>query len=217
MKTLKTIQILAKIGKVLSIIARVCCMIGGICCAVTAGLLGIYGEKAISIAKDNAGQIDDEQARQIVEKLTNPMLITIIAIAAAFCFAGAVVARFAKNYFTHEIEDGTPFTLRGAKELMRLGIIYIAVNLGISIIAGTVFAIASKSWELADKYEFQGQSIGLGIAFIIVSLICRYGAELTEGKNEPAVTAASAPVEAAPVEAAPVEAAPVEAAPVEAE
>jgi hypothetical protein len=198
MKTLNTIQILAKIGKVLSIIAHVCCMIGGICCAVTAGLLGFCGEDAISFAKDNADQIDDEQARLIIEKLTNPMMITIIAIAAAFCFAGAVVARFATNYFKHEIEDGTPFTMRGAKELMRLGIIYIAVNLGVSIVAGAVFAIASKSWDLADKYEFNGQSIGLGIVFIVVSLICRYGAELTEGKNQPAATAVSAPAEAAP-------------------
>ena len=200
MKTLNTIQILAKIGKVLSILARVCCMIGGIGCTVAAVLLGVYGEKAISIAKENADQIDDEQARQIVEKLTSPMVITIIAIAAAFCFAGAVVARFAKNYFQHEIEDGTPFTMRGAKELMRLGIIYIAVNLGVSIVAGTVFAIVSKSWELADEYEFSGLSIGLGIAFIIVSLICRYGAELTEGKTEsaPALETTAAPVEAAP-------------------
>ncbi len=205
MKTLKTIQTLSKIGKILSIIARVCCMIGGIACAVTAGLLGIYGEKAISIAKDNANQIDDEQARQIVENLTNPMMITIIAIAAAFCFAGAVVARFATNYFKNEIEDGTPFTMRGAKELMRLGIIYIAVNLGVSIVAGSVFAIVSKSWELADKYEFNGMSIGLGIVFIIVSLICRYGAELTEGKSEaaPAPEAAPASAPAPAVEAAP--------------
>ena len=205
MKSLKAIQILSKIGKILSIIARVACMIGGITCTVTAGLLAVYGEKAISFAKDNAGQIDDEQARQIVEQLTNPMMITIIAIAAAFCFAGAVVARFAVKYFDHELEDGTPFTMRGAKELMRLGIIYIAVNLGVSIVAGAVFAIASKSWELPEKAEFQGMSIGLGIIFIIVSLICRYGAELTEGKTEaaPAVEAAPSTTEAPP-EAAPV-------------
>ena len=205
MKSLKAIQVLAKIGKVLSIIVRVCCMIGGISCVVCAGLLAVYGEKAISIAKDNANQIDDEQARQIIEQLTNPMMIVIIAIAAAFCFAGAVVAGFAQNYFKHEIEDGTPFTMRGAKELMRLGIIYIAVNLGVSIVAGAVFAIASKSWELPEKAEFQGMSIGLGIIFIIVSLICRYGAELTEGKTEaaPAVEAAPSTTEAPP-EAAPV-------------
>ena len=200
MKSLKAIQVLSKIGRILSIIARVCCMIGGITCAVCACLLAVYGEKAISIAKDNANQINDEQARQIIEKLTNPMMITVIAIGAAFCFAGAVVARFAQNYFKHELEDGTPFTMRGAKELMRLGIIYIAVNLGVSIIAGTVFAIFSKSIETTDKLEFQGMSIGLGIVFIIVSLICRYGAELTEGKTEaaPAVEAAPAAAEAAP-------------------
>ena len=206
MKSLKAIQTLSKIGRVLSIIARVCCIIGGVCCAVTAGLLAVYGEKAISITKDNMDKIDDEQARQIIQQLTTPMMVTVIAIGAVFCFAGAVVARFAQNYFKHEIEDGTPFTVRGAKELMRLGIIYIAVNLGASIVAGTVFAIVSKSLEDADKYEFNGQSIGLGIAFIIFSLLCCYGAELTEGKTQTAPAVETAPVaEAAPVaEVAPV-------------
>ena len=197
MKSLKAIQTLSKIGRVLSIIARVCCIIGGVCCAVTAGLLAVYGEKAISITKDNMDKIDDEQARQIIQQLTTPMMVTVIAIGAVFCFAGAVVARFAQNYFKHEIEDGTPFTMRGAKELMRLGIIYIAVNLGVSIVAGTVYAIFSKTIETADKTEFHGLSIGLGITFIIVSVICRYGAELTEGQTEaaPAVEAAPEPVQ----------------------
>ena len=197
MKTLKTIQVFAKIGKVLSIIAHVCCMIGAIACTVCVGLLAIYGEKAIDLAKDGVNQVDDEQACQIMEQINNPMMITAIAIGAVFCVAGAVVAKFAQKYFEHELADGTPFTMRGAKELMRLGIIYIAVNLGTSVVCGTALAIAQKSVEGLDKYDFQGMSIGLGIAFIIVSVICRYGAELTEGQTEaaPAVEAAPEPVQ----------------------
>ena len=200
-KTLKAIQILARIGKILSIIAYIGSMIGAIACAVGAGLFAVYGKNAISTAKDNMSQIEDEQARQILEKLDVPMLITMMAIAAAFCVAGCVVAHFAKNYFKHELEDGTPFTMRGAKELMRLGILYICVNLGISVVAGAVWAIAQQSIEGLEDEQFHGVSIGLGIIFIIVSLICRYGAELTEGKTE----AAPAAVEAAPAaeEAAP--------------
>ncbi len=194
-KTLKAIQILAKIGKILSIIAYVASMIGAITCAVCAGLFAIYGKDAISTAKDNMNQIEDEQARQILEKLDVPMLITMMGIAAVLCAAGCVVAHFAKKYFKHELEDGTPFTMRGAKELMRLGIIHICVNIGVSIVAGAVWAIVQQSIEGLEDSNFEGVSIGLGIVFIIVSLICRYGAELTEGKTEAAPAVEEAPAE----------------------
>ena len=194
-KTLKAIQILAKIGKILSIIAYVASMIGAITCAVCAGLFAIYGKDAISTAKDNMNQIEDEQARQILEKLDVPMLITMMGIAAVLCAVGCVVAYFAKKYFKHELEDGTPFTMRGAKELMRLGIIHICVNIGVSIVAGAVWAIVQQSIEGLEDSNFEGVSIGLGIVFIIVSLICRYGAELTEGKTEAAPAVEEAPAE----------------------
>ena len=194
-KTLKAIQILAKIGKILSIIAYVASMIGAITCAVCAGLFAIYGKDAISTAKDNMNQIEDEQARQILEKLDVTMLITMMGIAAVLCAAGCVVAHFAKKYFKHELEDGTPFTMRGAKELMRLGIIHICVNIGVSIVAGAVWAIVQQSIEGLEDSNFEGVSIGLGIVFIIVSLICRYGAELTEGKTEAAPAVEEAPAE----------------------
>ena len=194
-KTLKAIQILAKIGRILSIIAYVASMIGAITCAVCAGLFAIYGKDAISTAKDNMNQIEDEQARQILEKLDVPMLITMMGIAAVLCAAGCVVAHFAKKYFKHELEDGTPFTMRGAKELMRLGIIHICVNIGVSIVAGAVWAIVQQSIEGLEDSNFEGVSIGLGIVFIIVSLICRYGAELTEGKTEAAPAVEEAPAE----------------------
>ena len=205
MKSLKAIQVLSRIGKILSTIVYICCMIGAITCAVCVGLFALYGEKAIQQTKENAIQLSDKSVIETIEKIDLPYIITAMVIGAVFCAASAVVAKFAQNYFKHELEDGTPFTMRGAKELMRLGIIYIAVNLGASIVCGAAYAIASKSIESLNEFDFEGMSIGLGITFIVVSVILRYGAELTEAA--PAV--ASAPVEAAPAaEEAPVEAAP---------
>ena len=153
MKSLKAIQVLSKIGKILSTIVYICCMIGAITCAVCVGLFAVYGEKAIQQTKENAIQLSDKSVIEAIEKIDLPYIITAMVIGAVFCAASAVVAKFAQNYFKHELEDGTPFTMRGAKEL----------------------------------------------TFIIVSLICRYGAELTEGKTE----AAPAPEAAPAVEAAP--------------
>ena len=208
MKSLKVIQTLSKIGKILSTIVYIFCMIGAITCAVCVGLFALYGDKAIQQTKDSAIQLSDKSVMETLEKIDLPYIITAMVIGAVFCAASAVVAKFAQNYFKHELEDGTPFTMRGAKELMRLGIIYIAVNLGASIVCGAAYAIASKSIESLNEFDFEGMSIGLGITFIIVSVILRYGAELTEGKTEaaPAVAAVEEVPEAAPVaaEAAPV-------------
>ena len=197
MKTLNTIQKLAKLGKILSKIVYILSMIGAIGAGVGVALMATMGEDAIAKSKESLMQAGEKSAIEQLEKMDVPFLIVIMCVSVAFCVAEAVISKFAEKYFTNELADGTPFTLRGAKELMRLGIIYIAVNLGVSIVAGTVYAIFSKTIETADKTEFHGLSIGLGITFIIVSVICRYGAELTEGQTEaaPAVEAAPEPVQ----------------------
>lgn len=44
------------------------------------------------------------------------------------CAGEAVVAKFAEIYFKNELQAETPFTIGGAKELQRLGILVIAVS-----------------------------------------------------------------------------------------
>ena len=55
------------------------------------------------------------------------------------CAGQAVLAKFAETYFKNKLQAGTPFTFGGAKELLRLGVM-----------------------------------------FLPGSLLCRYGAELTQ-------------------------------------
>ena len=76
---------------------------------------------------------------------------------------------------------------------MRLGIIDIAVSAGVSVVAGIVVSVVSQFASEMEGYDMQGMSFGVGIAMIVVSLLCRLGAELTEGKE----ASAEAPVEAA--------------------
>ena len=89
-----------------------------------------------------------------------------------------MLAKFAQVYFTNELADGTPFTLAGAKEMMRLGILTICIPAGttlLTIIARAV--IAEVCGEIADLRLDCGESIALGVMFLIASLLCRYGAE----------------------------------------
>lgn len=191
MKTLKTIQTLAKVGKVISIIAFVGSMIGVIGTAV--GIIGLatLGEKFIEMGGDT-----------VQEELSIPTMLAAMSVGAVFCIGTAIVSKLAQKYFTNELADGTPFTLKGAKELMRLGIVNVIVSVVASMIASGGVNVAAQFISDIDLSKIgmddaMSGDLGLGIVLMIVSLICRYGAELTEGKAE------AAPAEAPEETAAP--------------
>lgn len=130
MKTLITIQTLAKIGKILSKIIFICCIVGFCGCIVGIVSLAIGAESL-------------------------------------------------------KLGGGNPFTLRGAKELMRLGILTVAIPLGTVIVCAIGVAIADVVYPGIDKLSVgEFSSVGLGVMMIVLSLFCRYGAELKEGKTE---------------------------------
>ncbi len=184
MKSLDTIQKLYKIGRVLSKIAFIFSVVGfGGCIA---GLLSLsFGNgNLIKIGGVTLhGLISEEYGfniKSISAALTGWMIV---------CAGEAVLARFAEGYFKNELKAGTPFTLTGAKELMRLGILTLAVPTGCaaagSIVEGIIagFMVVEKT-EAMDMYFSNEASIALGIMFILGSLLCRYGAELREHSGE---------------------------------
>ena len=113
MKSLRTVQVLAKIGKVLSKIVFICSIVG-----------------------------------------------------AALCVAGIVSYAF--------LGDGGVRTL---------GIVDICVGLGASVVCGIVLAVMKVVGQTASNVSYGGSfSAGLGIAMIVVSVLCDYGAEIRRGE-----------------------------------
>ena len=114
-----------------------------------------------------------------------PTLYASMAVGLLFCGAEAVLCKFAEAYFKHELADGDPFTLRGAKELLRLGILTVAIPLGTVIVCSIGVAIADNMVPGIDKLSTgEFSSVGLGVMMIVLSLFCRYGAERNEGKPD---------------------------------
>ena len=189
MKTLKTIQTVSKIGKVLSKIVFILSLVGGIGCIV--GLL------CVAVIPDGI-KLGGLTIRGIVEKdgtFSTASVMTKAAVGAILCAGEAVLSKIASNYFTHEVAAGTPFTFDGAKELIRLGICTICIPIGTSIVAGIVYSMMILLTKDAANINFDsGFSVGLGIMFIIAGLLCRHGAEVVQ---------TYAPVQAAPVQPAP--------------
>ncbi len=181
MKTLNTIQTLSKIGKILSKIVYIFCIIGAVGCIVgvvclpfaDTGVLKVGGVTIYGLVVNRAG-ID---LNSLYSLMTGAMIV---------CIGQAVTAKFAERYFSHELTAGTPFTVGGAKELLHLGIITICVPLGAMILAQIISSIVTEFIGCGDAFKLEGgDSVTLGVMFIVMSLLCKYGAECREnGEND---------------------------------
>ena len=204
--SLRAIQVLAKIAKVLCMIIFVLCVIGAV--------FSILGTVALVAVKNV--QVRGHALAELVESKAGVQYWVGVAgcgFAALCCILEAVVAKLSHNYFCREVEDGTPFTFGGAKQLMRLGITIIIIEFAIALGAFILTAVITKTNALnlemlqaaAAKYsqekvspmDFKANvgfgsigSYGVGIAFIIVSVIFRHGAELREAAEpeKPVIT-----------------------------
>lgn len=175
MNALKTIQVLAKIGQILSKIIYICCIIGVVGCVV--------GMVSIPFADTGALKIGGMTIHGLIVNRAGIQLnglYPLLAGAMIVCIGQAVTAKFAERCFSHELDAGTPFTTDGAKELLRLGILTICVPLGTQILAQIVSAILAELLACGETFKISGNSVALGVMFIIMSLLCNYGAEQTK-------------------------------------
>ena len=170
-KTLNTIQTISKVGRILSTITFICCLVGGILCVVGAACVGVPGTLKI-------GGITIHSILADIEGVSVGTVYTAMLMGSVFCAAGCVVSKLAERYFENELAAGTPFTVEGSRELLRLGICTIAVPLGAIVLAEIFNKIASIRFAgVADMHVGGDISVGLGLAIIVLSLICKYGAE----------------------------------------
>lgn len=183
MKTLSDIQKLSKLGKVLSSIAFTVSVIG--LCGCIAGLMSLrFGNGWVMKLGGVTlhGLISAEEGYHI-KSVTARLWGWLIA-----CTGEVVLADFARSYFKNELKAGTPFTLAGAGELLRLGILTVAVPASCTVIGGiaglaTVRLSVPKAAVLREAlrlpFGIEG-SLVLGVMFLLGSLLCRYGAQQQE-------------------------------------
>lgn len=180
MKSLNTIQRLSKIGRVLSKIAFIFSVVGFCGCIV--GLISLnFGDGgAIKIGGITLHRLVGDTYGYNIKSISAALIDWMIV-----CAGEAVLAKFAEFYFRNELHAGTPFTFAGAKEMLRLGILTLAIPTGCAVLGGIAEGIAAGFTDVPlavslDRQFDNGASIALGIMFIFLSLLCRYGAELTK-------------------------------------
>lgn len=174
MKSLKNIQILSRIGRVLSKIVYIGCLIGVIGCVVGMISLPFADSGVIKLGGVSIHSLIVNRAGIELNSLYPLMIGALIA-----CAGQGVTAWSAERYFRHELAAGNPFTLAGAKELFRLGILTLCVPLGALILAQIVSGVAAELIGAGEALNLDGgDSVALGVLFLVMSLFCQYGAEL---------------------------------------
>lgn len=175
MKRLQTIQKLFGLGRVLSKVVFVFCIVGF--CGGAVGLLSMaLGAPALKI-----GGVTLESMLKVEAGVAPGTVYAALAAAMILCAGEAVLAKFAERCFRHELCRGTPFCSDWAGELRRLGILTICIPIGTQIAAELVHAVLGQALpEVAPLHLDCGGSVALGVMFLLLSLLCRYGAELRE-------------------------------------
>ena len=85
------------------------------------------------------------------------------------------------------LEAQTPFTLRGAAEQKRLGILILCISPATMVLRVALSAAFSAEFmpeRLAGMIVADGGMLALGVMFLVLSLVCRYGAEREAMKQE---------------------------------
>ena len=188
-KSLKTVQTVCKVCKVLAEIAFVMFVVIVALMLAAAILTGTgYFDTLVS-----SGALILDDAIMYSGAAQEYVVAICVAIIIVFS-AEAVVAKFINVYFKHELKAGTPFTFEGAKEMLRLGIIAIAVPSAASVISAiylTVVTADSGDWNFSVKI-----SLGLGLMFLALSPLLKHGTELRlRAKNAEEKLAESKPAD----------------------
>lgn len=178
MKSLNTIQTISKVIKIISKIIFILSIVGACLCAVgiifTAAGTPVFKIGGVTV-KSIIENAENLTTGTVVSELTAGLLISISTI---------IISKRFVSYFNRELKDGTPFTLDGAKEMQKLGIISICVSLGAQIAANIAHEIIAKIFSQTAELNFSFPSyVAVGVTLIIVAQICKYGAELQEKNN----------------------------------
>ncbi|MGN1000022.1 MAG: hypothetical protein ACI4PO_10760, partial [Faecousia sp.] len=109
-------------------------------------------------------------------------MIGVLLVDVILALTDGTLLAFALGYFKTEQADGTPFTKRGADQILRLGIRTIVLPLVAAILCAIVCEILGVPQNAVRDWG-NLNSLGMGIVLILASLIFRYGAELEEKQS----------------------------------
>ncbi|MBO4285904.1 MAG: hypothetical protein J5880_01055 [Bacilli bacterium] len=179
MKSLKIIQVLAVICRVICIIVFVACIIGAVGCLLGFTILPIVKDVVVHDGKTIAELIAEDG------KTTVETIIAGCGVGLFGCGVEIFLAKYNELFYKKEIAVGTPFNKEIVRDMRILALVNILVSLTAVIMVGIALGIVRALVRDVQHFNnYIGTPIGYGIALLVISLFCDYGAELN---NKPEV------------------------------
>ena len=168
MKSLKIIQIIAKVFSILALIGFIASIVGAVFSLIGVSVLSAIREDS-ELWQTILKQIPDAELSDLNDARCS-CLNSIF-----YCAENAILCAFSRNLFKHILSVGTPFDKDVSKKMLRDGILNIAIPIGTIIIT----SIIATAFGVKD-FEPESIQLSTGIAYLIISVICSYGAEVKE-------------------------------------
>lgn len=174
-KTLKTIQILMNIGKIISLIAFIFGIISIVGCIVGIIILATVPESFVDEIIKFFVSVED------TKNLTNATMYASLSVGIIFAIGEVIISYYDYEFFKYELSVGTPFDFEVARRLKIISIKQIVVPIVCTIISKITYEIFKASMIGVEYISFGDEiSLSIGIMFLIFSFVCKYGAEIRE-------------------------------------
>ena len=167
-KTFRVFHVLSKIAMILSFIWAGLAALGLLCGIVWYNGGSVFGaDQALMYRMTVTGSLNE--------------MIGVLLVDMILALTDGTLLVFAMRYFKAEQADGTPFTQRGADQVLHLGIRTIVLPLVAAIVCAVVCELMGVPQNAVRDWG-NLNSLTTGLVLILASVIFRYGAEL-EQKN----------------------------------
>ena len=171
MKSLRRIQILSKVAKVICIVLFVMAIVGAVGCVLGLSLFSLalpfeikegvtleayLAEKGVSVAAAYAG----------------------MGTGLFMCGVSIFLSYYNKLFFERELKEGTPFSMVIVKDMRKTALVNIITNVAACTIAAITIAIVRVSYPSIPKFDYSlVSSLWFGVCLLILSLFCEYPVE----------------------------------------
>ena len=179
MRSLKIIQVLAKIIWIICKVLFILFIIGAAGCLMGLTLFGL-----VQNVKVNA---DQTVAQLLAEKgVETALAYAGMSAGLISCGGGIFLAKYTELFFKEELDAGTPFKHDIVSKMRKVALVNILVSLGIAIVGAIVVGVVCALNHIDNKPDLVDafSTVGFGLALLVISLFCEYGADLAEPKQE---------------------------------
>lgn len=174
MKSLKILQTLFKIFRIIALVLFILAIVGA--SLTFLALVLLFALRDVLLA---GGQtITDILASNGI-----PFHVAYSALIVAFLNCGVTIflAKYNEIFFKFEVDKGTPFDKEVVHKMRVLALVSVITSFAFAIIVAITLGIIAFVNRVSVNIDFSSfGGVGYGLALLLISFFCAYGAELEE-------------------------------------